>query len=308
MGTETEPRMKSGDAHHVEPAGRGRVLVIDNDSSMVLWVRSVLQADGYECFSALSGEEALTTLRDTPNILVAISDIHMPGMDGIALLRNLGSHPNAASTPRFIFLTAYPEIDFAVAALRLGAVDFLVKPVRPQELAGAVRRACERVDRNRAALELTDQAAILAKQAEALAAALNAWKHPQSASPAERKASPAGDFARLGLDHLRRPRQSFAPLGSLDDVAWDLLLELLRAEKIGQRISVSALSISVEHISPTTALRRIRELVKAGHIIRNPDPMDARRDFVTLSSESRTALEQYLGQVAKELAAAAPRS
>lgn len=298
--------MKSADAHHVE-AGRGRVLVIDNDSSMVLWVRSVLQADGYECCSASSGEEALATLRSTPDILVAISDIHMPGMDGISLLRNLGSVPNAASVPRFIFLTAYPEIDFAVAALRLGAVDFLVKPVRPQELSGAVRRACERVDHNRAALELTDQAAMLAKQAEALAAALNAWKHPQP-EPANDRKAPAGDFALLGLDHLRKPRQSFAPLGALDDVAWELLLELLRAEKVSQRISVSALSISVEHISPTTALRRIRELVKAGHIIRNPDPMDARRDFVTLAPESRTALEQYLGQVAKELAAAAPRS
>lgn len=296
--------MKSGDAHHVD-AGRGRVLVIDNDSSMVLWVRSVLQADGYECFSALSGEEALATLRSTPDILVAISDIHMPGMDGISLLRNLDSQ-TSASVPRFIFLTAYPEIDFAVAALRLGAVDFLVKPVRPQELSGAVRRACDRLDRNRAAAQLTDQAALLAKQAEALAAALNAWKHPQSEST-ERK-GPGGDFARLGLDHLRRPRQSFAPLGHLDDVAWELLLELLRAEKVAQRISVSALSISVEHISPTTALRRIRELVKAGHILRNPDPMDARRDFVTLASESRAALEQYLGQVAKELAAAAPRS
>jgi CheY-like chemotaxis protein len=297
--------MKSADLHRVD-AGKARVLVIDNDSSMVLWVGSVLQAEGYECFSALNGEEALATLRSTPNILVAISDIHMPGMDGISLLRNMGSLTHAASVPRFIFLTAYPEIDFAVAALRLGAVDFLVKPVRPRELSGAVHRACERVDRNRAALQLTDQAALLAKQAEALAAALNAWKHPQP-EPAERKAA-GGDFALLGLDHLRRPRQSFAPLGALDDVAWELLLELLRAEKVSQRISVSALSISVAHISPTTALRRIRELVKAGHIIRNPDPMDARRDFVTLASDSRAALEQYLGQVAKELAAAAPRS
>jgi DNA-binding MarR family transcriptional regulator len=86
------------------------------------------------------------------------------------------------------------------------------------------------------------------------------------------------------------------------------LRELLRAEKAGQRISVSALSISVEHISPTTALRRIRELVKAGHIARNPDPLDARRDFVALAPDSRAALEHYLEQVTKELAAAvAPR-
>ena len=274
---------------------------------MVLWVRSVLQTGGYECLEAFSGEEALATLRRTPDILVAISDIHMPGMDGISLLQNIGAF-SGASVPRFIFLTAYPEVEFAVAALRLGAVDFLVKPVRPQELLAAVRNAVERVDHNRVAMQLTDQAAMLAQQAEALAAALNAWKHPPSEQLPRKSETTRGDLTLLGLDHLRRPRQAVAPLGELDDVAWDLLRELLRAEKTGQRISVSALSISVEHISPTTALRRIRELVKAGHIARNPDPMDARRDFVALAPESRTALEHYLEQVAKELAAAvAPR-
>ncbi|MBM0104683.1 response regulator [Steroidobacter sp. S1-65] len=270
---------------------------------MVLWVRSVLQARGYDCYPAHSGEEALAILRTTPGIVVAISDIHMPGMDGITLLQNIGSLQATLSVPRFIFLTAYPEIEFAVAALRLGALDFLVKPVRPQDLLSAVRTAVDRVDRNQIAMQLTDQAAMLAQQAEALAAALNAWKQtPEQVS--RRSGAPGGDLTLLGLDHFRRPRQAVAPLGELDDVAWDLLRELLRAEKAGQRISVSALSISVEHISPTTALRRIRELVKAGHIVRNPDPMDARRDFVTLEPESRAALQQYLEQVAKELAAA----
>lgn len=298
-------KLQSADARtHVE-AARARVLVIDNDSSMVLWVTSVLQADGYECYSALSGEAALAILRSTPDILVAISDIHMPGMDGIKLLESVGMLAGAASVPGFIFLTAYPEIDFAVAALRLGAVDFLIKPVRPQELMSAARNAVERVNRDRAAMQLTDRAAMLAQQAEALAAALNAWKHPQAEQVAHKTDAARSDFAKLGLNHLRRPHHSFAPLGELDDVAWNLLLELLRIEKAAQRVSVSALSISVEDISPTTALRRIRELVKAGHIVRNPDPMDARRDFVALAPESRTALEQYLAQVAKELATAA---
>jgi DNA-binding response OmpR family regulator/DNA-binding MarR family transcriptional regulator len=294
-----------------EDAAKSRVLVIDNDSSMVLWVRSVLQTEGYDCSTAFGGEEALAILRTTPDILVAISDIHMPGMDGISLLKSLGSLAGAASVPRFIFLTAYPEVDFAVQALRLGAVDFLVKPVRPQELLNAVRSAVEHVDRTRAAMQLTDQAALLAQQAEALAAALSAWKHPQSATTTATQPAEVnrGDFTTVGLDRLRRPRHALTPMGELDDVAWDLLLELLRADKTAQRISVSALSISVAHISPTTALRRIRELVKAGHILRNPDPMDARRDFVALAPECRTALEHYLEQAAKELAAAvAPRT
>ena len=297
-------KSQSADARTNVDTARSRVLVIDNDSSMVLWVRSVLQARGYECYPAHSGEEALAILRSTPGIVVAISDIHMPGMDGITLLQSIGSLQAALSVPRFIFLTAYPEVEFAVAALRLGALDFLVKPVRPQDLVSAGRTALERVDRNQIAMQLTDQAALLAQQAEALAAALNAWKHTPPEQTARKNGAPRSDLTLLGLDHLRRPRQAVEPLGELDDVAWDLLRELLRAEKAGQRISVSALSISVEHISPTTALRRIRELVKAGHIVRNPDPMDARRDFVTLEPESRAALEQYLEQVAKELAAA----
>jgi CheY-like chemotaxis protein/DNA-binding MarR family transcriptional regulator len=303
-------KSQSGGTHTNDEAANSRVLVIDNDSSMVLWVRSVLQTEGYDCRTALGGEEALAILRTTPDILVAISDIHMPGMDGISLLKSLGSLTGAASVPRFIFLTAYPEVDFAVQALRLGAVDFLVKPVRPQELLNAVRSAVERADRNRVAMQLTDQAAVLAQQAEALAAALNAWKHPQAtAVDAHAAEASRGDLTTLGLDRLRRPRQASPPLGELDDVAWDLLLELLRADKTAQRISVSALSISVAHISPTTALRRIRELVKAGHILRNPDPLDARRDFVVLAAECRTALQHYLEQVAKELAAAvAPRT
>lgn len=296
-------KLQSADAHTHVDAVRSRALVIDNDSTMVMWVRSVLEADGYETLAALSGDEALTILRTTPDILVAISDIHMPGMDGIKLLQSVGSLVGAASLPRFIFLTAYPEVDFAVAALRLGAVDFLTKPVRPQELVNAVHGAVERVKRDRVALQLTDRAAMLAQQAESLAAALNAWKHPQPDQVARKPEAARGDFAML--DHLRRPHHSFTPLGELDDVAWALLLELLRVEKASQRVSVSALSISIEHISPTTALRRIRELVKAGHIVRNPDPMDARRDFVALAPESRAALEQYLARVAKELAAAA---
>lgn len=302
--------MKSQSADAVTPidAARGRVLVIDNDSSMVLWVRSVLEAEGYNCVTAFSGEQALTTLRTTPDIRVAISDIHMPGMDGISLLQNVCTLTGAASLPRFIFLTAYPEVEFAVQALRLGAVDFLVKPVRPQELVHAVRGAMERVDKNRVPMQLTDQAALLAQQAEALAAALNAWKHSHSAVPERKTEAQRGDLAALGLDHVRRPRQAVPPLGELDDVGWDLLLELLRAEKISQRMSVSALSISIEPTSSTTALRRIRELVKAGHIVRNPDPLDARRDFVALAPDSRAALENYLEQVAKQLAAVVPRS
>jgi CheY-like chemotaxis protein/DNA-binding MarR family transcriptional regulator len=305
---------------HVE-ATRPQILVIDDDPTTLELVRSVLEANGYSCLSASSGEQALALIRATPGILLAISDINMPGMDGIAVLRSISTQPLSHPAPRVIFLTAYPSIDFAVAALRLGALDFLTKPVRPQSLLRAVRDAVDRVNRERGLPPANDRSA-LAQQAEDLAAALKDWAHlqrqenAQSAAPPtvpthpphEQRALHAGEFALLGMDHLRRLRRLFPPLGELDDVAWDLLRELLRAERSGQRLSVSALTLSVEQVSSTTALRRTQELVKAGHIVRNPDPSDARRDFVALAAEIREALDRYLQRVAAELAAAAGSS
>lgn len=313
--------MQPADARtHVE-ATRPQILVIDDDPTTLELVRSVLEANGYSCLSASSGEQALALIRTTPGILLAISDINMPGMDGIAVLRSISTQPLAHPSPRVIFLTAYPSIDFAVAALRLGALDFLTKPVRPKNLLQAVREAVERVNRERGAQQPPDRSA-LAQQAEALAAALKEWANlqrqeggqPAAPTPAPGHAPQdprtlrAGEFALLGMDHLRRLRRLFPPLGDLDDVAWDLLRELLRAERNGQRLSVSALTLSVEQVSSTTALRRTQELVKAGHIVRNPDPSDARRDFVTLAADIRDALDRYLQRVAAELAAAAASS
>ncbi len=162
---------------HVD-ATRTRVLVIDDDPTTLELVRSVLEANEYACLTASSGEEALALIRATPGILIAISDISMPGMDGIALLRSLSAQPTAHAPPRVIFLTAYPRVDFAVAALRLGAVDFLTKPVRPQSLLRAVRSVVERIQREREMAQLSDRAA-LAQQAEALAAALHGWAQSQ---------------------------------------------------------------------------------------------------------------------------------
>jgi DNA-binding response OmpR family regulator len=310
-------KVQPAEARSSMEAMKTRILVIDDDAAMLNLLRSVLEAAGYECRVASSAEEGLGILKSTPDILVAISDINMPGMDGIMFLRAIGSAEALSSIPRVLFLTAHPQVDYAVAALRLGAIDFLSKPVLARELLDVVKKAVERVRSERQALELPAQAANLARQAEALAEALKSLRNLAPA-PADRLASEHGparagdsrrrmDLALLGLDHLRRPRRTFAALGELDDVGWDLLLQLLRAEHEEERLSVSALSISVEQASPTTALRRIQELVKAGHVVREPDPLDARRDFVALSVESRAALETYLQQVADELAAAAMR-
>jgi DNA-binding MarR family transcriptional regulator len=165
------------------------------------------------------------------------------------------------------------------------------------------------VQQERSASPIKEEATALVQQAQALAAALNGWAQAQPKQATTRAAlTDPGEFALLGMEQLRRLRREFPPLSELDDVAWDLLLELMRAEKSSTRLSVSSLSISIEHVSSTTALRRIQDLVKAGQMVRLPDPTDARRDFIALATETRELLQQYLERVGNEFAAAADAS
>ncbi len=288
-----------------------RILAIDDDPATLELLRSVLNANGYSCLTASGAEEALGLIRSNPDILVAISDISMPGMDGITLLERINSQGRPGAAPRVIFLTAHARVDYAVAALRLGAIDFLTKPVRPQNVLAVVQNAVQRVERERAISVLPDQFVTLARKAQELAAIVRG--DTVSATPLERGVASAQlsgpqhptHVALLGMDHLRRLRREFPPLGELDDVAWDLLRELVRAERAGERLSVSSLSMAAEQVSSSTAMRRVQDLARAGLIVRSPDPTDARRDFVILASEIRATLERYLERVAREFAAVA---
>ena len=293
-----------------------RILAIDDDPATLELVSSVLETNGYPCLTASGAEQALALIEAHPDILLAISDISMPAMDGIALLGRINSQAAAGFAPRVIFLTAHARVDYAVAALRLGAVDFLTKPVRPQNLLGVVRNAWDNALRARAASALPDEVAALARKAQELAAMVQrrAPARPYDfGGPPTRGAAASGgsdiahaaEVALLGMDRLRRLRREFPPLGDLDDVAWDLVRELVRAERTSQRLSVSALSMAAEQVSASTAARRIQELARAGILVRSADPSDARRDFVSLAPEMRTTLDRYLEQVAQEFAAVA---
>jgi len=98
------------------------------------------------------------------------------------------------------------------------------------------------------------------------------------------------------IEQLSRLRGRYCE-HKLDDVAWELLLELLRASAHDLKLSVSALTISVPGVSATTSLRRIGELQARGFIERTPDAKDRRRDFVALTPAARSLLTDYLARV-----------
>jgi two-component system chemotaxis response regulator CheY len=258
-------------------------LVVDDDPTTLELICSVLETNAASCLRASSGAQALELATSHQGLDLVITDINMPEMDGLAFMKRIGELVGRNKVPPVVFLTAYPSLDFTISALRLGATDFLIKPVRPGQLLEVVSRVVGDASSGESAPVREPFARV---------------GRSRGATP---KPNDASGRALLGIDELRHLRRAHPILSELDDTESDLLLELLRSERAGRRLSVSALSISVDNdrVSSATALRRIQNLVRAGLIVRDPDPLDARRDFVSLAPQARSALELYLTQVAE---------
>jgi DNA-binding NtrC family response regulator len=116
------------------------ILVTDDESGIRLMLRTALESDGYFVSEASNGREALEAIKTrAPDLMVL--DLNMPVLDGMAVLEQMKTLLGAK--PRVIILTAYGSIPAAVKATRLGAVDFLEKPITPPELRQAVKSVLE---------------------------------------------------------------------------------------------------------------------------------------------------------------------
>ena len=117
-----------------------RLLVVDDEELICSIFAKRLKKEGYSCITANNGREALNLFYKN-NLSLIISDIRMPQMDGMELLKKV-----KAVDPKtmLIIMTSYPEIDMAVEAMRLGAFDFILKPIELDLVVLSVRKALER--------------------------------------------------------------------------------------------------------------------------------------------------------------------
>ncbi len=106
----------------------GRILVIDDELSLRKTLARILQRAGFEVTSAESAEQGLAFLETTHFDLIYL-DIRMPGLAGLDALKLI--HARDASLPVILF-TAQPDLNSAVEALRRGATDYLLKPLKPE--------------------------------------------------------------------------------------------------------------------------------------------------------------------------------
>jgi len=124
----------------MEEIGRASCLIVDDEAPLRQVLMHLMRGDGFQCAEAANGREALDYL-ETHTVTLVISDLRMPRVDGIELLREIRArYPDTA----VVMITAVADVDVAVKCLAIGAMDYLTKPFHLEEVRARVVQALER--------------------------------------------------------------------------------------------------------------------------------------------------------------------
>lgn len=124
-----------------QPDGAARCLVVDDEPLVRRSLVRLLEAQGFACLEAGTGQEAIERLDQVGEIPLVVSDMRMPELDGLGLLEHVRARFPDTSV---IMLSGMTDTSTAVECLHLGAADFLLKPVSLGELQARVTRALEK--------------------------------------------------------------------------------------------------------------------------------------------------------------------
>jgi DNA-binding response OmpR family regulator len=198
----------------------GHILIIDDEASLRQTLARILQRVGFEVTSAATGQEGVNLLDQHVFDLVYL-DLRMPDLNGLDVLKII--HAKYPELPVILF-TAQPDLTSAVEALRHGATDYLLKPLKPQAVIDRTQAILANTQKERRKREIQ-------RQIEALQAELNALEH-DDVPTASAKVSESDDrFLKRGsltLDmHTRRVTVQDHAI-NLSPTSFDYLLVLTR--------------------------------------------------------------------------------
>jgi DNA-binding NtrC family response regulator len=136
-----------------------KILIVDDELSVRQSLGEWFLEDGFEVETAEDGNVALQKMEHGPYDIVLV-DLKMPGMDGIALQKRIREIDSRATV---IILTAYASVDTAVEALKLGAFDYVTKPVDPDDLSNLVRNALRQQELSEENVRLKEKVSALSQ-------------------------------------------------------------------------------------------------------------------------------------------------
>lgn len=248
QGSTTDPLPASSEPP-IGPGLHRRVLVVDDEANLRQTLARILHQLGCDVTTATDGIEALQRLEVAPYDLVYL-DIRLPGMDGLQVLRQIHDrYPQLA----VVLLTAHASISSAVEAVRLGATDYLIKPITPEALIARTRTILVDQAAQRRRREIQEQ--IDALQAELKALDQAPAVTPSFIAPADERFLKRG---ALVLDMHARRATCVDRVLTLPPTAFDYLVVLTRhAPDV-----VPYQALVVEAQGYQTDLRQAQELTK----------------------------------------------
>lgn len=139
-----------------------KILVIDDERPILEVLDISLSSEGYDVITAENSAEGLKIFEEQGPQALILTDIRMPGMDGIEVLRRI---KEAGPETEVIVITGQGDMDLAIQSLKLDASDFVTKPVGDEVISVALRRAQERLDTRRLLKEYTNNLELMVKDA-----------------------------------------------------------------------------------------------------------------------------------------------
>jgi len=258
----------------------------------------ILREAGYSPTAAGADADALKLAERRPVFSVVLLETSGTTPDGLHLLEALRARNYRGGRFRAICLARTRNFDHAVAALRLGAVDYLTPPLEMPRLVAAIEKAAgeaEGASRSQPAPAIAEELARAATALAEIAARLGQEPAGEAHQP-----PPGGHPQQAVLRRALRAVRTRATVfgnGLFADPVWSMFLEIAQAELEGRRISTTSACLAA-HVPGSTALRRIADLEAERLVYREPDTSDGRRSFVRCTELGLQRFLDYAAQLA----------
>ncbi|HUY87464.1 MAG TPA: response regulator [Pirellulales bacterium] len=232
-----------------------KLLVVEDRDNERRALARLLRMEGYDALTAKDADEALGRIAESVDLV--ITDLKMPEASGVELLQRWKARRPA--TP-FILVTAYAEVDSAVSAMKLGAKDYLTKPIKPEEFLDLVARVVAESADTPPAADQAGQSAepALGELRGGLVPSLEISGSSERSAPTDGPALPGGEpsaHQRLAAEAIR-----------LEDLEKDAVLRALEREGGNRTHAARLLGISIRTLQ--------RKLKAWGVTGRDPDAGD----------------------------------
>ncbi|HKU93993.1 MAG TPA: DNA-binding response regulator [Vineibacter sp.] len=283
------------------------VLLVDDDPELLDEMSTTLAREGFSVLQASDGATAIEHFALDPTIAVLVSDVRMPGLDGLQLVETLRARlPADQPGPQVVFLTGHGTMDYAVHALRLRADDFLCKPMSRATLVAAVRRAMAASLRARDPAGMAAEPATLPQTGATVTRLFAGDGRSGIAAPRRAPTQPTAQSTPLdrpgrirAMLRERKMRTRVFDTSTLIDPSWDMLLDLMLAHIENRQTYLFSLC-AASGLPVTNTKRRLEQLVAAGLVRREDDPTDRRRVLVSLTDSGIQRLSVYLEQIERD--------